>query len=77
MGDVREQIIVRDGPIHDGPGNRDLSAVSLRPCGACGGEDTVCVHSFADGCNIGYWLADEFLCRTCGKHTSYETDYES
>ncbi len=47
------------------------------PCGACGSDDTECVHAWAAGSIIGYVRQLEVRCRACGRYTALEETYDS
>ena len=46
-------------------------------CGACGSDNTVCVHYDAGGCIIGWSIEEEYKCLDCGRYTALIEEYES
>ena len=76
MGDFFHEIKVSKEPILS---SKDWKKINkkTKKCGNCKSENTVCIHSHATGCNIGWDVEEEFFCNDCGFFTLYEDSYES
>ncbi len=77
MGDYKEETKVSDTPLLAKEGWEELKNIKPIECGHCKSMNTVCIYRYAVGSIICATINEEFLCRDCGKFTSYYLEYES